>query len=611
MDFLKKVKAGEVDLKPGGDTALQEHTAEPKRLQILESLERLEVDLQGGSLELGAVRQEGDFAAVMVNKTGGFDSGHLQIFPVALVRQGADWLPAPVLASFENAVAGYTVPLRMRLGELETWMSKERVLGLADLIAESGERTRSLIRSSIVGEDLESDDIGKIADLFMEACATGNQAAVLGFLGGLGQPLPADWAERRKASQAAVSSGSNSNSVWRLLVSPNVVRVRVNEERNGKTGLVSVGCLDPARAGKGGTLGAIQILHLEFSKDGAGRWKIDLPNSLLHDDISELGSDDDLDVDLLDRFPGNFRKANPVEKFPTSSAARDAVIGGLKSGGLRKLLEKADFRGSGKDGRIACGAAAEIWWSLNQPGGSRAPVELGFREEGMLAAFAYQFFSPGDPDRFELITLYFNKDGQDWVWSPGVVLEEESENHKTLSQWIRKSERAWRMSWRERLLASSERVDKIDFSSNPDEGEVVILVEQWLDALADRDLKAALAQTAWLGREGEIPVKTMRNLNYELENSRQGRGEILKVYHSSSWVAAGVSTGDGDKAKMSFLPILSTPAGAKVLPEADLLPGGSRTRKFLNRVSFDKLRQFSNEEKIEELRGLLKNSKKK
>jgi hypothetical protein len=167
LDFLGKVRDGQLDLDPGTDTALQEHTTKGKREMIRKSMTRLEKELRGGRLELGEVREDEGFAAVMIRKTGGFDSAEMQIFPVALVKRGEDWLPAPVLASFENAVAAYTVQLKGRLATLENWMMRQRVADLERLVAESSERTRNQIRDSIVGEDLEGDDLGRIADRFL------------------------------------------------------------------------------------------------------------------------------------------------------------------------------------------------------------------------------------------------------------------------------------------------------------------------------------------------------------------------------------------------------------------------------------------------------------
>ena len=606
LDFLEKVRAGEVDLAPGADTALQENTGDAKLRQIRQSLERLEEDLLGGSLELGEVREDDGFAAVIVKKTGGFDSGHLQIFPIALVKKGADWFPAPMPASFENAVAGYTLPLREKLGELERWMSRERVLGLEKLISDSAARTRVLIEKSIVGENLEGDDFGKITELFMEACREGNQAAVLGYLGGLSEPLPEDWSERVRASQKAVVSDSGLASVWRLIVSPEVVRVQVDQDRSKTGGLVSIAFLDPARADKGGTLGKIEILHFAFSKDSNGRWQMNLPDPLLRDDSDSLDYDDDLDVELLDRFTKLLRKTDPAQASPSALLARDAVLGALKEDDLRDLLSRVDLSGRKKQARIACASAAEVWWSLHQPGSFRAPVELGFREEGILAAAAYQWFSPTEPDQFELKVLYFKKTEGGWMWAAGDVSGSERESQNQLSAWINKSEAGWRTAWREVLLANSERIEKIDFSTEIEDGEVDALVGRWLEALAARDLTQVLKQTASLGKKDEVPMKILRNLSYDLETARQGKGKMEGIQRSKSWVAAHVSTGEGEDRKDIFLLVVSTPSGPRLLPEIDILAGGDRTRKFLNQVSFDRLKKFASDEKITQLEKLFK-----
>ena len=115
IDFLGKVRDGKLDLKPGGDTALLEHITDGKRESIRKRLARLETELRGGELELGEVKEDGGFAAAMIRKSSGFDSAEIQVFPIALVKRGDKWLAAPMPASFENAVAGYTVPLKKRL----------------------------------------------------------------------------------------------------------------------------------------------------------------------------------------------------------------------------------------------------------------------------------------------------------------------------------------------------------------------------------------------------------------------------------------------------------------------------------------------------------------
>ncbi len=604
LQFLEKVRSGGVDLKPGGDTALQRNTAENKRAVIRKLLEKLEQDLRGGILELGDIREDGGYAAVMVKKVGGFDSSQLQMFPVALVKRESGWIAAPVLASFENAVAGYTVPLKKRLRGLEEWMLRERVSGLEKLISETAERTRKQIKGSIIGEDLEGNDLAMLTDRFVEACAEGNQAAVLGFLGGLGESLPEDWPQRIKASKAAVDPGKNPRSVWRLVVSPDVVRVRVNEERFENTGLVSIACLDPARAGSGGTLGKIEILHFEFLKDQAGRWRIELPSVLLNDDTDELDADDDLDVDLLDRFPKRLRESEPLVGASTANAACEQVMAGLNEGGLRALLNKVDFEGRPKDARAAVAAAAEVWWSVNAPGSMRVPLELGFKEEGMLAVAVFQWFSPLEADRFEMRPLYFKKTAAGWVWAPGVVSAKERGDHKVLSAWVKNGEAAWRLSWRETLLKPSVNLQEVEFGRLASDDEVRSLVGNWLRAIVERNLADAFAQTAWLGKEGELPMKTLRNITYELSVAKRGGSKLAGVYRSASWVAASVVQDYGIEKKHVFIPVVMTSKGARILPGIDLVAGNNRTRKFLNEASFDRIAKYSDEDKILELKNL-------
>lgn len=598
MDFLGKVREGKVDLEPGADTALLEHTTERKRESIRKRIERLEDELKGGELELGEVKEDGGFAAAMIRKTGGFDSTEIQVFPVALVKRGDKWLPAPVPASFENAVAGYTLPLKARLAALEGWMMRKRVTDLERLLNESAKRTRDRIRDSIIGEDLEGDDLGKITDRFLEACAAGDRAAILGFLGGLSDPLPTDWSARLKASQAAVAGQGN----WRSLVSPDVIRVRLHEERDHKDGMVSIAWLDPQRAATSG----VRLTHLSFSRDTAGQWRIDPPDSLLYG--RKDSDDEDFDKDLRDRFAEKLREAEPAVHAQSVREAAAGVMDSIKSGMLSETLRKVDLGSRPGQGRIALTAAAAVWWSLNEPGVFRLPVELGFREEGSLAAFAYQWFSVSEADTFELRTLYFRKTKRGWLWCPGTLPKEARESHGALSKWVGEMEAEWRLSWRESLLRPSVRLDAVDFGKLATDEEVRGLVGDWLGALEKRDLGAALACSAWLGGGDGIPMTALRNISYEIMNTGRGEAELAAIHRSDSWVAATIRRVSGNKRQEAFFLVLMTPEGARLLPEVDLIAEDSRTRNFLNKAALERLAKKVGEAKVSELRVIFEES---
>ena len=578
LAFLGKVRDGEIDLQPGGDTALLEQTTEEKRESIRKSIARLGAELRGGKLELGEVKQDGGLAAAMICKSGVFDSAEIQVFPVAVVKRGDEWVVAPVPASFENAVAGYTLPLRERLIALENWMMRKRVTDVDRLISESAKRTRELIRNSITGEDLEGDDLGKITEGFLEASAKGDRAAILAYLGGLSDPLPGDWADRLKTSKAAVSD----NAGWRWLVSPEVVRVRVSETRDVKNGSVLIACLDPKDTSTTGIKG----VQLEFSKNLEGQWRINLPN-LVTSGVNF--SDDDFDERLLDQFSAILRKQEPALYSGTAGAADAALRIALESGDFRETLRRIDLGASPNQGTKACVQAAVLWRTLNEPGVFRKPVEMAFREEGLLAVFNYQWFSLSDPDQFERRSLFFQKTDAGWVWCAGAIPKALRRDQEVLSKWIEAMEPEWRLSWREALLRPSVKLEGINFGKLPSDVEAKALVDRWLVALENKDMSAALTCSAWLSNGQEIPMFALRNISYELSRSKGDNVEFSNFHRSASWLVATIRCVSGNKTQDVFLPIVMTPDGARLLPEIDLIAEDTRTRNFLNTAAFERL----------------------
>jgi len=203
IDFLEKVRQRKLDLEPGGDTALSAQTADEKKRQIARRLDRMASDLGSDPLEIGEVKLDENFAAVLIRKVGGFDPSRLQIFPVALVKRGAEWTAAPVPASFENAGAGYAIALRKRLESLENWMLREQVVDLEKLREQSAGRMRRKIEMNLPAKDLRSFNSKDVGERFLTACERKDQSTVLGLLGGLAAKLPDDWAARLNAAVAA------------------------------------------------------------------------------------------------------------------------------------------------------------------------------------------------------------------------------------------------------------------------------------------------------------------------------------------------------------------------------------------------------------------------
>ena len=613
LEFLERARSGSLDLEPGGDTAIQPTTSEKKREQIRREIDRLEDDLKGSELEVGDVKLDGDFAAVMIFRGGGIKSDFAQVFPVALVKRGEKWLPAPVLASYENAVEAYTLPIRGRLSMLEDWMLRKRVTDLRDLIEDSAGRMKAKIEEAVPRDLLKDGEPGEIAEGFIKACQEGDGLALLGFLGGLSEPLPTDWEVRKQAVQAALEARSEPDSPWYLLASPDVVRVRVLEDIKNGDGLISYGCLDPRKVRARGTIGIISVFHLSFKKDPAGLWRVDPQEALLEDDARALAEESEFDVDLLDKFPEVFRKSKPLVGAATFEKAEAALVEVLKGGSLRDLLELVDFGKGGKEGRIACAEAAKLWWSINAPGRIGVPVRLDSKSEGRLGVVAFQWFSVSKPDRYELKSLFFRKQSEGWVWSPGVVPEAEREEQKVLSEWAKAGEDEWRISWRNILMKESVRLPEEGGNENalPTDQEAKEVVGAWIRALDGKMVQQSLGLSAWFGKKGDLPLRLLRNLNYEISEKGDVVKTVGKVYRGKSWVGVRVTTEEkGEKAadrkaaRKSFVVVQMTGEGARVIPELDLLEESTRTRGFLNNDTFKRLGASVGKESVEELREL-------
>ncbi len=591
VHFLEQVRAKNLNLEPGGDTALSPHTSTQKRREIARRLERMASDLGSDPLEVGAIKLDDDLAAVLVRKIGGFDPSRLQIFPVALVKRGAEWAAAPVPASFENSGVGYAATLRQRLTALEDWMLRERVLDLDMLRDQSAERMRRKIATSLPADTLRNFNSKQAAERFLTACGQRNLPEILGLLGGLTATLPNDWPLRLQAADTAVSAASEVTRPWRLLIAPDVLRALVHHEQDGDTALVSIACLDPAGSGPHVAMPRVELVHLELSKTADGLWRIDPPASFLQDRENPVAdTDEDLDSDLLDAFPAKLAALLPPSPQPSADQMRKTLLAALQEGSLASIIRFIRLDGDPNAARQTCVRAVQIWWALREPSTVRCAVPLATHEDGDMAAEACQFFSARNPDRLDLRILCFEKSADGWHWTP----EPPPETAKSFREWTGLQTIRWQDQWQQAVLTDCQVLDQLPDSGAPPEAESRKLIESWLQATRAGDVMAALRLTARLNTPDSQTI-LLRNLGYEMTGARRNRHApaIAGIHRGGIWTAVGTKTTSDDPPSCPLYPIIGTPAGPRILLEIDLLESASRSRDFLNKTAFDRLRRSS------------------
>jgi hypothetical protein len=592
VDFLEKVRLRKLDLEPGGDTALSAQTAAGKKSQIARSLERMARDLGSDPLEVGAVKLDENFAAVLVRKVGGFDPTRLQIFPVALVKRDTEWTVAPVPASFENSGTGYAVELRKRLEKLENWMLREQVVDLEQLRLQSASRMREKIEVHLSAKDVRQMDSKTFGVKFLEACSRRDLPSMLGFLGGLAQKLPDDWSARLKAVEFTVAAGVAAPRPWRLLTSPNVARVLVEHEGDDRSALISIACLDPAGGGQEATLPQVEVIHFELSKEDNGLWQINPPDSFLRTSKdSDAGVDEQFDSELSDAFAAKWLEKNPLTPRATAEDAHQAMIAALGNGDFPAILAISKIDGEPSSARKACIRAAQIAWSVQNPSAIRHAVPLTLRTTESAAVGLFQFFSAQDPGRFEPTPLYFEKSANGWLLAP-------QPTHETLGvfqAWVDSETKSWRDRWQNLVLKDSPVLKTIGSLPAPTQAEAEALVKKWLETTRRGDVKAALELVARLD-DPKSGVTVLQNLGYEITSSRRSTSEpaITAIHCGKTWTAVGVKIDQVGKSTFPLYPVIQTPQGPRILIEIDLFASQNRGREFLNKAAFGRLKEQSN-----------------
>jgi hypothetical protein len=616
IEFLEKVREGKLNLEPGGDTALSPQTVESKRHEIAKRIERMAKELGSDPLEVSTVKEDGDFAGVLVRKAGGFDPSGLRVFPVALIRRDAAWEPAPVPASFENVGAGYAISLRNRVQQLENWMLREQVVDLQKLHSQAQEKIRGRIEAVLPESELRGFNVEQLGIRFLNSCEKGDLASLLGILGGLGAKLPDDWSSRLKSAENAIRAGSTAPRPWRLLTSPEVARVMVHHEDDDSTGLISIGCLDPL--GNGKTPPRIELLHLGISKMDDGLWRINPPPSFLHPmaqgDVDPDGFDEDAilapekgpDSELIRAFPAAWSALHPPVPQASAELAAKLWVAALTGGSFPTFLSLSKLDGTSVVAAASCAKAAKVWGDLRKGSTLDLAVPLSFQADENSAAGIYQLFAARDPDKLNLRPFYFEKSTRGWLWNttPSQVIQEK------WKAWFAEETEDLAEVWMGKVLSDTLVVENLEEAEAPSEADTRKCVESWLEAVRKGDFREALNHVARLGGEKSESM-VLKNLGYEIADARgkSAPNPVISIYREDPCSAAGVKIDRvGNKPAFPLYPVVKTPQGPRILIEVDLFVA-DRTRDYLNNYALVRLRKETSEKAEAALRNMIQKYK--
>lgn len=608
--YLEQVRAGKVNLEPDKDTALSPVTGDDKRAEIAKRLQQLGKELGPESFAAQEVKTDGEFAAALVKQESPLDSSKLRVEPIALLRKGDTWLPAPLPGSFENTSVGYDASRNRRQGELAGWMRTRQPVVLEELRSGTKERLRRMIGEKISANDLRTYPPSLLAHRFLSACRQRDTPAILGLMGGLSDP-PFGGVAETPANLNRLFTGKPETSDWRHFVSPEVIVSILGETVEGDGARVPFGVLD-ATTGKQGAPrfsmgefvfrrdadgGSIQTLKIPMGertdrRDAVWTWRLTWP---AQPEQQLRGAESQ--NEFLSKMPDKLRAEFPAAASATATEIHQALPAALLQSDPTASLPLIDLAGEAETTCNRLLAFASVRHQLPAPG-SFLFIPVAFHEEGDCAIAAYQLFRPQEPGRTDLRLFYFKKSPSGWLWYPeGAV----NKSFAALNVFVEREK-----EWKRQLLNPSADLDSLAPGEAPGENATREVFARWQAALAKGDPFTALAVTAHLQTLDDEPSNLLRNFGYEWIAARKpdaSHATTLGIVRLGRWAGISIRTDkSGDAATYPLYPVVQTPAGPRLLLEIDLIAGGDRTREFLNEASFQRL--GANADAIAELRQL-------
>jgi hypothetical protein len=604
LRFLEKVRSRKVNLKPDGDTAITGELTESKKLQIANRYDRLADELGSSELEIAEVKEDSDLAGVLVKQVSFSDPEHQQIIPLALVKRGASWRVAPVPASFENTGEHIDIMLKERLMAVENWLLRGQVTELEKLRKEAANTLKQKILESVDESELMQATAETVLLRFLEACEKKDLNVMLACLGGISKELPEDWPLRLKAANRAMTKSSNTHPAWERLTSPNTLKVVFSSREKGREHPFTLELLTPSHSKLDQS--KITRVQVRVFKTSDGFWRIDLPREfLVHGNGSAPENESKRSIELSEDFGTRWSKANPPLAQADAETAFQNFNKVLNSHRLVDLVRLSDLLTNPADASKTCLEVADFWSRFMEPASIiRYSLPMTFLEKESYAVGLVQLVSTRDPEKFETLTLLFERTSAGWLWIPNPTPKALDD----FREWVASQTQIGSANWQERLFKKTPLLDMSQVKPSPSAEECESTLATWLDATGSSNVEMSLLQTARLN-EPKNSGTLIQNIGYEISNAklRISPPKILKTYQGNHGSAVGVRIEQkGNKFTYPFYLIVRTSQGPRILAEIDLFASDTNSREFLNSAAFDRLQKVTSEEVANDFRKMFK-----
>ena len=580
-------------------SVLSPHTGPIRRSAISQRLGRVGRYLRDNQYELEVVgeKREGDFAAVVITAVSRHDPLAIDAFALGLRQlRNAGWGVAPVPGSFDNVDLAYDEVLEKQAEGLESWMGLERLTRFGALQEKVLAAFRKRMSDAVPRSRVEQASPVQLVHSFASACQEGNLPAAMVFLGQFEGELTQEDRDLQRVISRGLQ-GLDRRDHWRLLTSPGVVRIVVQEDgADDLDAEVSLLVFDPSR---GKPVRLVRFVLLYAGK----RWKIELPASLRLADEDRVTfqralfqeQDHDEDSDLRARFEKLFEKQHEPLRASTLREAGEQLSRILREGTLEEFFRcvhrSEDL--SESERRTAYRYLGEFWNEVHEDSGSAADSELiEVIENGDAGMLVFHLISTAQIERLNLTPLVLMKDESGWAIAPGVTT---SGNYTQLEQAKRNRQEEIHVRYQEqkdeltrkategllgRFVAAKPESDKVVGKREASE-----LVEKFRTLLREGKLLEAFGCGALLDAE-EGAWEALKAMSYEYRGARQAGApdHEFHVQSGKGWAAVSlrVDSGLGVVPDYPMYLVVATEEGPRIVVDVGLRLATNKGREVLN-----------------------------